>query len=247
MALATAILPTLSAQAAKGAMEELRSTLGFALRMILFMILPAMLGLILLREPIVHLFFEHGTFTAADTAATASALLCYAIGLWAFAGVRIIVAAFYSLQDTKTPAIAAGAAVAANLVLAIFLMAPLQHAGLALATALAAMLNVGILVAVLNRRLGGVDWVSVRRSSLRVLAAGVPVILSCLWISGLEVWMRPEEWIAKAVMLVVGIGLSITGYVGVHALLRSEELDVLWGLVRGFVGRSSRDALGNHR
>lgn len=247
VALATAILPTLSAQAAKGAMEELRSTLGFGLRMILFIILPAMLGLILLREPIVHLFFEHGTFTAADTAATASALLCYAIGLWAFAGVRIIVAAFYSLQDTKTPAIAAGAAVAANLVLAIFLMAPLQHAGLALATALAAMLNVGILVAVLNRRLGGIDWVSVKRSSLRVLAASVPVILSCLWISGLEVWMRPEEWIAKAVMLVVGIGLSITGYVGVHALLRSEELDVVWGLVRGFVGRSSRDSLGNHR
>ena len=247
VALATAILPTLSAQAAKGEMEELRSTLGFGLRMILFIILPAMLGLILLREPIVHLFFEHGTFTAADTAATASALLCYAIGLWAFAGVRIIVAAFYSLQDTKTPAIAAGAAVAANLILAIFLMAPLQHAGLALATALAAMLNVGILVAVLNRRLGGVDWVSVRRSSLRVLAASVPVILSCLWISGLEVWMRPEEWIAKTVMLVVGIGLSITGYVGVHALLRSEELDVVWGLVRGFVGRSSRDSLGNHR
>ncbi|MFQ5931115.1 MAG: murein biosynthesis integral membrane protein MurJ [Nitrospiraceae bacterium] len=240
VALATAILPTLSAQAAKGAMEELRSTLGFGLRMILFIILPAMLGLILLRKPMVHLFFEHGTFTAADTAATATALLCFALGLWAFAGVRIIVAAFYSLQDTKTPALAAGAAVAANLVLAIFLMAPLQHAGLALATALAAMLNVGILVAVLNRRLGGVDWVSVRRSALRALAASVPVVLACVWISGLEVWMRPEEWTAKAVMLVVGVGLSVTGYVGVHALLRSEELDVLWGLVRGFLGRSSR-------
>jgi len=232
VALATAILPTLSAQAARGALDELRATLGFGLRMILFIILPAMLGLILLRQPIVHLFFEHGSFTPADTAATALAVLCYAVGLWAFAGVRIIVAAFYSLQDTRTPALAAVGAVLANLLLSLLLMESFQHAGLALATALAAMLNGGTLVAVLNRRLGGVDWFSVGKSAARVLGASVPVILACLWVSGLEVWTRPEEWIAKTVMLVVGIGLSITGYLGAHALMHSEELDVLWGMLK---------------
>ena len=76
VALATAILPTLSAQAARGALDELRTTIGFGLRMIFFIILPAMAGLILLRYPIVHLVFEHGTFTKADTLATATALLC---------------------------------------------------------------------------------------------------------------------------------------------------------------------------
>ncbi len=232
VALATAILPTLSAQAARGALDELRATLGFGLRMILFIILPAMLGLILLRQPIVHLFFEHGSFTPADTAATALAVLCYAVGLWAFAGVRIIVAAFYSLQDTRTPALAAVGAVLANLLLSLLLMESFQHAGLALATALAAMLNGGTLVAVLNRRLGGVDWFSVGKSAARVLGASVPVILACLWVSGLEVWTRPEEWIAKTIMLVVGIGLSITGYLGAHALMHSEELDVLWGMLK---------------
>jgi putative peptidoglycan lipid II flippase len=232
VALATAILPTLSAQAARGALDELRATLGFGLRMILFIILPAMLGLILLRQPIVHLFFEHGSFTPADTAATALAVLCYAVGLWAFAGVRIIVAAFYSLQDTRTPALAAVGAVLANLLLSLLLMESLRHAGLALATALAAMLNGGTLVAVLNRRLGGVDWFSVGKSAVRVLVASVPVLLACLWVSGLEVWTRPEEWIAKTIMLVVGIGLSITGYLGAHALMHSEELDVLWGMVK---------------
>ncbi|MGH7164446.1 MAG: murein biosynthesis integral membrane protein MurJ, partial [Nitrospiraceae bacterium] len=232
VALATAILPTLSAQAARGSLDELRSTLGFGLRMILFIILPAMLGLILLRQPIVHLFFEHGSFSATDTAATAAAVLCYAVGLWAFAGVRIIVAAFYSLQDTATPALAAVAAVAANLVMALLLMGPLRHAGLALATALAAMLNGGILVAVLNRRLGGVDWWSVGRSAARVGVAVVPVVLACLWVAGLQVWTHEEEWMAKAVMLTVGIGLSVTGYVGAHALMRSEELEVLWGMLK---------------
>lgn len=240
VALATAILPTLSSQAARKALDELRTTLGFGLRMILFIILPAMLGLILLRQPIVHLFFEHGSFTHDDTVVTATAVLCYAVGLWAFAGVRIIVSAFYSLQDTKTPAITAAVSVAANVVLSLIFMRILGAAGLALATALAAMLNGAILVTVLNRRLGGVDWWSISRSSLRAIAACVPLALACVWVAGAQVWSHPDDWIAKSVMLFVAMGLSVTGYLGVHAMLRSEELNVVWGMIRGKVGRSGR-------
>jgi len=232
VALATAILPTLSAQATRGALDELRTTLGFGLRMILFIILPAMFGLILLRQPIIHLFFEHGTFTAHDTAETAAAVLCYSVGLWAFGGVRIIVSAFYSLQDTRTPAITAAIAVAANLVFSLLLMSSLGASGLALATALAAMLNGGILVVVLHRRLGGVEWGSVGRSSLRVLVASVPLVVVCAWVASAQVWTHPGEWIEKSAMLFVAIGLSVGGYLGVHALLHSEELGLVWEMVR---------------
>ena len=240
VALATAILPTLSAQASRGAWDELRGTLAFGLRMIVFIIVPAMLGLILLRTPIVHLFFEHGTFTAADTQGTALAVLCYAVGLWAFAGVRIVVAAFYSMQDTRTPAFTAVGAVLANLMFSLLLMDALHHAGLALATALAGMLNVTILVAVLNRRLGGVEWSAIGRSAWRVLVASVPVVIACVWVAGLNVWTHQGEWTAKAVLLCGGIGLSIAGYVGVHALLRSDELDVLSDMVKGKFRRMTR-------
>ncbi len=238
VALATAILPTLSTQAARGALGELRQTLSFGLRLILFIILPAMLGLIFLRVPIVHLFFEHGSFTAGDTAGTAAAVLYYALGLWAFAGVRILVTAFHSMQDTKVPALAAASAVVANLAFALLFMKPLAHAGLALATALAAMVNGGILILVLNRRLG-VDWKAVSRSLGRVLVAVLPVVLACLWVSGLAVWSRPDEWIAKSVMLTVGIGLSVTGYFGIHALMRSDELEFLLGMVKRKFGRET--------
>ncbi len=237
VALAMAILPTLSSQAARGALDELRTTLGFGLRMILFIIVPAMVGLILLRTPIVHLFFEHGTFTAQDTTATALVVLCYAIGLWAFGGVRIIVAAFYSLQDTKTPAVSAAVAVVANIVFSLLLMRPLGAAGLAFATALAAMVNGGILVAVLNRRLGGVEWGAVGRSSLRVAVACIPMALACWWAANAPVWMHPDDWIAKSVILFGAIGVSVGSYVGVHTLLRSDELDVVWGIVRRKLGR----------
>jgi putative peptidoglycan lipid II flippase len=237
VALATAILPTLSAQAARGALDDVRNTLGFGLRMILFIILPAMAGLILLRQPIVHLFFEHGSFTAADTEATAFALLCYAVGLWAFAGVRIIVAAFYSLQDTKTPAVAAIIGVASNVALSLALMDRLTYAGLALATALASMINITILIAVLNRRLGGVRWADVVRSAGRVLLASVPLVVACIWVAQLAVWHRPGEWAAKTIMLGVAIGLSGAGYFGAHALMRSEELETVWGLLRRKLGK----------
>lgn len=237
VALATAILPTLSAQAARGALEELRTTVGFGLRMILFIILPAMLGLILLREPLVHLFFEHGSFTHEDTVATATAVFFYAIGLWAFAGVRIIVAAFYSLQDTKTPAISAAIAVTGNIAFSLVLMSSLGVSGLALATALAAIVNGAILVAVLNRRLGGVDWGSVGRSSLRILTACLPLVVACLWVADAQVWSHPDEWFAKTVMLFVAIGLSVSGYAAVHALFGSEELTLVWGMVQQKIGR----------
>lgn len=233
VALATAILPTLSAQASRGAWDDLRGTLGFGLRMILFIILPAMVGLILLRTPIVHVFFEHGSFTATDTKGTALAVLCYAVGLWAFAGVRIIVSAFYSMQDTRTPAYTAIAAVLANLVLSLALMDVLQYAGLALATALAGILNAGILVTVLNRRLGGVDWSSIVRSSIRVVVASLPVLITCLWVADLNVWTQPGEWITKITILFSTIGTSMAGYIGVHRWMRSEELDVLLNMTKG--------------
>jgi putative peptidoglycan lipid II flippase len=161
------------------------------------------------------------------------AVLCYAVGLWAFAGVRIIVAAFYSMQDTRTPAFTAVGAVLANLVLSLLFMDSLRHAGLALATAVAGMLNLTILVAVLNRRLGGVDWTSIGLSAGRVVIALIPVGIACFWVAELDVWARQGEWTVKAIMLLVAIGVSTTGYVGAHAAMRSEELITLWSIVKG--------------
>lgn len=232
VALATALLPSLSTQAAKGELDALRGTLGFGLRLIFFIIVPAMVGLILLRVPIVHLFFEHGRFTAADTQGTAGAVLAYAVGLWAFAGVRIVVSAFYSLQDTRTPVLVAAVALAANIALSLLLMGPLRHAGLALATALSAILNMAVLLVLLARRLGAFGWEAILRSHARVVLASVPIVVTCLWIAGLGVWAQPEAWAAKTVMLIVGMGISVASYVTVHALLGSDELDFLWGLVR---------------
>src|SRR4030042_6105081 len=98
---APAVLPVMSEQAARKDWGNLRETLSFALRLVFFVTLPALIGLIVLRQPILNLLFQRGAFTARSTEMTAQALLYYSVGLAGFAGGRIILPAFYSLQDTK--------------------------------------------------------------------------------------------------------------------------------------------------
>jgi putative peptidoglycan lipid II flippase len=231
VALSTALLPTLSSQAAKGKTQALRDTLSFGLRLILFITIPAMIGLIALRTPIIHLLFEHGRFLAVDTAATARALLCYTVGLWAFAGVRVVVPVFYAQHDTKTPVITAIVAVAANIGLSLALMGPLGHSGLALATALASVLNMAILLVVLRRRLGRFGGRRIARSALQSIAAALPTVVVGGAISALEVWTEPGVWPTKGAILLVGIGASAGSYVGIQMAWRNPEARFVWELV----------------
>jgi putative peptidoglycan lipid II flippase len=72
------------------------------------------------------------------------------------------------------------------------------------------------------------------------MLACLPLVLACLWVAGAQVWAHEGEWAAKSVMLGVAIGLSVSGYLGVHALMRSEELDLIWGMVKRKLGREAR-------
>lgn len=231
VALSTALLPTLSLHAAKQDLQALRDTLGFGLRLIFFLTIPAMVGLIALREPIVHLLFEHGRFLAADTAGTAFAVLCYTVGLWAFAGVRVVVPVFYARQDTRTPVIAAVIAVGANIALSLALMGPLAHGGLALATALASMLNFALLLGVLHRRLGRFGGRRIARSFGQAAAASVPAAVIGWMISALPIWHEPAHWIAKAAVITAGIGLAGGAYAALQAMWKNEESRFLWALI----------------
>jgi putative peptidoglycan lipid II flippase len=122
-------------------MDELKTTLNFATRIILFITLPATVGLVLLRKEIIEVLFQHGGFDAASTALTAWALPFFAVGLSAFAMVKIIVPAFYALQDTRTPVKIAFVAMLLNIALNFVLIRPLRNGGPALATSLSAFFN----------------------------------------------------------------------------------------------------------
>jgi putative peptidoglycan lipid II flippase len=237
VALGTAILPTMAKQTSDGQIQELKRTLSFGLRLVFFIIIPAMIGLMTLRVPIIHLFFEHGQFTAQATIGTAAALLFYCFGLPAFAGIRIVVAAFYSLQDTKTPVKVAMAAMAANIVLCLLLMRPLLHGGLALATSLSAILNFGLLIWILNRRLDGIEWPVILRSVGHAVAATIPVGIIGWTVGHLSLWSFPGDWEVKGIYLFGAIALSVLSYMAAHRLLRSEEQTFVWDMVKARIAK----------
>lgn len=173
IALGTAVLPSMSRLVANGDLKGLTRSLSYSLRFIAFFTIPASLALIVLREPIVSILFQRGRFSATDTTETSYALLCYAVGLWAFSGLKVVTQGFFSLKDTRTPMHVSIAAVIVNLAAGLLLMKPMAQGGLALATSLSAAFNVVTLFAILVRRLGGFPLGDLLSSLLRISAASL--------------------------------------------------------------------------
>ena len=223
MAVATAVLPTMSAQSAEKDYEELAETLSFALRLVLFITIPSMVGLIVLRIPIVALLFQRGKFTLDATQATAQAVLYYTLGLFAIAGGRIIVPVFYSLKDTLTPVKCAAASLVVNIICSLLLMGPLQHNGLALATTISSFFYTFLLVRLIRKRLGHINWQSIFYSAGKVIVASLIMGICCVSFAG-----RASEhvWIVFA-----DITIGILVFLACVRLLKSEEYFFLQDLI----------------
>ncbi len=223
IALSTAILPSMAEQAARHNYEELKETLSFGLRLILFITIPSMLGLILLRIPIISLIFQHGRFDYIATIGTADALIYFSVGLWAFAGVRIVVSAFYSLNDTKTPVKIAVIAMAVNIALNIILMFPMKHKGLALATSVASIANFSLLLYLLRKRLGSIGGKRIIKSMTRTIAASLIVAGVAWYVAGMGIWQTKGYIMDKILILGGTIIFSLFLYAITHIILKSEE------------------------
>lgn len=232
IATATAVLPSLSRQAAARDFEALRSTFAYSLNLVSYITIPAMVGLIVLREPIVSLLFQRGEFDATTVRMTAVALLYYTVGLWGFSAVRIVVSTYYALQDTRTPVRMAAISLVVNGVLSVILMQWLRHGGLALATSLATMVNLALLLKALRSRLGRLGWEGVRRSLAKTTV--------CSAAMGLAVWGTALVAIpaggSSAMRLLLGLMLTIgTGLISYGALsywARIPEFEMVLALLR---------------
>ncbi|MBU4345598.1 MAG: murein biosynthesis integral membrane protein MurJ [Proteobacteria bacterium] len=231
IATATAILPSLSRQASSGDLGAVKDTFAHAMKLVLFITIPSMVGLIILREPIVALLFKRGVFDSKATQLTAYALLYYGIGLWAFSGVRIVVSTFYALQDTRTPVRMAVISIIANIVLGIILMGPLAHGGLALATSLASMLNFGLLIRALKIKLGSLGLRSIAESACKsVLCAAIMGAVVMV----VSIFMIPSAEGSLHSLFFGLIGTIIIGFLfygSFSFLIKSPEMEKLWGII----------------
>ena len=224
IAIGMASLPSLSGLATKGKMEEFKEALSFTFRLVSFISIPAMVGLIVLKTPIINLLFQRGLFDYSATVMTAKALLFYSVGLWAIAGSRIIVPAFYSLQDTWTPLKIALICLGANVIFNSILIYPMKHAGLALATSLSSTLNLILLFRKLIPKLGGINIKENIRSLLRIFFCSLPMGLVAYLICSLGNWSTTGNIVEKVLFLVIGIMLGLGVYLVCSYWAKNEEM-----------------------
>jgi putative peptidoglycan lipid II flippase len=232
VALGTAVLPTLSRQAANGNYSELKETFSEALRLIFFLTLPAMAGLLVLRQSIVVILFQRGAFDAQTSKLTADALLYYGMGLWAYSAVRILLPTFYALQNTWVPVKSAVVSIGVNIAFGIILMRPMGHCGLALATALASILNFGLLTLSLNFQLGAFRWAQI--------VGSISKSLICSGLMGWILWQMDHisrELIGDNRLLLAGklVLMIITGvcvFMLSAKMIGQPEVRVVFGLLK---------------
>ncbi len=231
VALGVAILPMLAEQAAKKNFAELIDTLSFGIRLILFISVPATVGLIVLRFPIINTLWERGEFLRSTTEGTAIALLYYSIGLCAFAGIKVIAPAFYSLQDTKTPFKVGVYAMLLNIVLNLILMGPLKHGGLALATSLSSLFNALLLIYFLKKRLGKIGGRKILTSTLKLAFSATVMGLAIYFCD--QAWFDPLASLGERALVLTGcIFFGVFIFTLLSYLMKNEELIFLVDLCK---------------
>lgn len=238
MSIATAVFPTMAQQAAADSLDDLRSTLYRSLRYILFLTIPASVGLILLREPLVSVLLERGEFTSTSADLTSSALLFYSIGLFAHSSVEMLSRGFYALRDTRTPVALALLAMVLNIGFSLLLRGPMEHDGLALAMSLATAAEASLLFLLLRGRLARPAMGDLASFLLRTLVATGVMAAAVVAFMAAEDAVDPlADHTAWEALVKVAGGAVLGGgvFFAVAFLLRCEEALVVWrrlGLVR---------------
>ena len=224
IALATAALPTLSAQIAEGRRDDFSRTVSFSLGTTAFIGLPAALGLIALKVPIIATLFGRGAFSNADVEGAATALLFYSVGLPLFIGIKILGRAFFALENTKTPFKAAGVALVVNIGLNLLLMGPMGHGGLALATSLASLINFFILAWYFTVQTGS-GWLNkeLGKEVTASFAAAAVMYAVTSTVAGRIPWfelgtMAKVGWLLGCLVTGVGVYLTVALILGCNGM-----------------------------
>jgi putative peptidoglycan lipid II flippase len=244
MSLATVTFPTMASQYADGNLEGVRTTLGKAVRVLLFLTIPSAVGLFVLRSEIVATLFQFGAFTPASTQLVASALGYFALGLVAYAVVEVLTRGFYALHDTATPVAVSVATVLLNLGISLLLVFGLGwgHEGLALSLAATTTIEMALMWVLLGRKLPG--WglgserllSSISRSALAAVVMGIAIAL-VLWALHTLLPGVGNDKLGAALFLVAGVAVGAAVYLGVAVSLRSEETAEALGLILRRIGR----------
>ena len=225
-AIATAVFPLLSRHAATGDHRQLGADLTVAIRVALFTSVPAGAGLVLLAGPMAQLVYQHGSFSADDAARTARMIATYSTAVWAFCTTPVVVRGFYAHGDQRTPMRIGLAVVIVNVLLDFSLVWLLAEVGLAISTALAAVLQWAVLMAVFQRKYRSLDWSALARSTVQILVATVAMSVAVL--ATLQRLPPRTTWFSQASAIVAAIAVGVGVFGAAMGMLKSPELALLF-------------------
>jgi putative peptidoglycan lipid II flippase len=237
VSVAQAVLPSMSRQAAAGEMEGVKDSLAFALRLTLFITIPAMAGLMVCSTPIFSLLFMGGAFNFGKAANCAVALFYYSLGLSLVALVRVLVPTFYALQDTKTPVKIAFVAFIFNFIFSLMLMGPMLHGGLALASTLSALCQMAMLLYLLRKKIGSFGGRSIALAGGKTIIATLPMAMVASWVINFADWTVNGHKLHKGAILGGAMGGGVAVFVLSAFLLRIEEVSEVVKILRKLTKR----------
>jgi len=237
IAIGTATLPSFSKHVVAGNMDELKSGISFSLRLMLFLTIPAMAALMALNLPIISVLFQRGAFDVTSAVYTGQALFCYALGLWAFSVLRVFVSSFYSLQDSKWPMKAAVIALIVNVVASLILMYPLKHNGIALASSIAATVNVLVLTIVLKRKIGKFLDRAFYYSVFKIILSSVLMLFAIGVMEYVIPWNTHAGFKARLLYLSVAVTAGAATFFISAYLLKSPEMQAFANIVKKRLSR----------
>jgi putative peptidoglycan lipid II flippase len=243
-AIGTVAFPTLAEMAALDRRQEFRSTVIGTLRVMIAVTVPAAVAMWTLSGPAIGVLLQTGEFDDRAAAATQSALQMFSLGLLGHVMLEVVARAYYSRKDTVTPMIGAAAAMVANIVLAVILVGPMAHSGLALANSIAVSAEVVLLLLWLGPRIGGVWHDGLASTSLRAAVAGAAMAIAVVASLALTDAVLPGAVagypvVIGGVQLVFGGLVGVAAYVATAALAGMEEIGILWQIIRSRLARRS--------
>jgi putative peptidoglycan lipid II flippase len=226
IAIAMVVFPSLTRQRTLNKTNEFKKTMSLGIRTVAFITLPCAVGMAVLREPIIRLLFEFqsGEFTAAMTTFAGDALLYYCLGLVAYGLINVLNRAFYACQDTITPVIIGVVSIAVNIAFSFLLLGPMAQKGLALAYSIAGIMQAGLLLVLLRRKLGQIDFRHMGNSFIKT--CGACVVMGLATFGTVILTSRIVDISTKMgqiIQLGASMGIAVLIFFGITYALKMEE------------------------
>ncbi len=232
-AIGLSVFPTMTGHVARGEMEAYKQNLTMGLRTIIFITLPASVGLMALSHPVVRAMYQQGAVTYAQVELVSAILVFYCIGIVGYGAQQILNRGFYAVQDTKSPVLINIFVLLFNIVLSIALVEPLEYRGLALAYSLTGLLSMAVLGIFLRRKIGPYGGSVLVKSALQsVVASAVMGVAVYYTAAGLEQVLDVTNKLMQVVQVAAGIGVGVVVYAVMAIVMRMEEARMVLGVVK---------------